>query len=245
MLLRRITKHVKDQNWFAVMLDFLIVVVGILIAFQITNWNEARSKGAQKEYYLTRLESDLSATIAYLSDQKEYVDKALIEIDVFADTLNNLQTTDEELVAKTRSLLSEAYYITDFKTFRATFDDLNANGNLEVLDDEKLIVSLAQLHTDYADKSEDSLVNTDWVNGIEVRLTSEFDMLQFDRITAHLFPEASTPQIAQKIRASEDLIRRSAALHYWYNNRIGKDYAEMIARTQETLTLVQSELKDR
>lgn len=43
MLLRRITKHVKDQNWFAVALDFFIVVVGILIAFQITNWNEART----------------------------------------------------------------------------------------------------------------------------------------------------------------------------------------------------------
>lgn len=46
MILRRITKHVKDQNWFAVVLDFLIVVVGILIAFQITNWSEARGDKA-------------------------------------------------------------------------------------------------------------------------------------------------------------------------------------------------------
>ena len=38
MFLHRITKHVKDQNWFAVALDFVIVVAGILIAFQITNW---------------------------------------------------------------------------------------------------------------------------------------------------------------------------------------------------------------
>ena len=44
MLLRSIKKHVKDQNWFAVFLDFFIVVAGILIAFQITNWNEARSE---------------------------------------------------------------------------------------------------------------------------------------------------------------------------------------------------------
>lgn len=42
MILRSITKHVREQNWFAVALDFLIVVIGILIAFQITNWNEAR-----------------------------------------------------------------------------------------------------------------------------------------------------------------------------------------------------------
>lgn len=42
MILRSITKHVRDQNWFAVGLDFVIVVVGILIAFQISNWSAAR-----------------------------------------------------------------------------------------------------------------------------------------------------------------------------------------------------------
>lgn len=31
MLLRSLTKHVKAQNWFAVGLDFLIVVVGVFI----------------------------------------------------------------------------------------------------------------------------------------------------------------------------------------------------------------------
>ena len=40
MRLRSLTKHIREQNWFAVALDFFIVVVGILIAFQITNWNE-------------------------------------------------------------------------------------------------------------------------------------------------------------------------------------------------------------
>lgn len=42
MLLRSVTKHIKEQNWFAVGLDFLIVVIGILIAFQITNWSQMR-----------------------------------------------------------------------------------------------------------------------------------------------------------------------------------------------------------
>jgi hypothetical protein len=42
MLLRRLSQHLKQQNWFAVALDFFIVVVGILIAFKITSWNEAR-----------------------------------------------------------------------------------------------------------------------------------------------------------------------------------------------------------
>lgn len=63
MLLRRITKHVKDQNWFAVALDFFIVVVGILIAFQITNWSEARSDNSRIERRLTSVVDDLRADI--------------------------------------------------------------------------------------------------------------------------------------------------------------------------------------
>lgn len=43
MILRRLTKDVNDQNWFAVALDFCIVVAGILIAFQITNWSTGRA----------------------------------------------------------------------------------------------------------------------------------------------------------------------------------------------------------
>ena len=49
MLLRSMTQHVKDQNWFAVGLDFLIVIVGILIAFQITDWHEERAATIQRE----------------------------------------------------------------------------------------------------------------------------------------------------------------------------------------------------
>jgi len=43
MLLRSITKHVKDQNWFAVGLDFFIVVVGVFIGMQVANWNDVQS----------------------------------------------------------------------------------------------------------------------------------------------------------------------------------------------------------
>ena len=74
MLLRKITKHVRDQNWFAVALDFFIVVVGILLAFHITNWNEVRSNGQLRVSYLDRLESDLTQTIDYLSKNQDTIE---------------------------------------------------------------------------------------------------------------------------------------------------------------------------
>ena len=60
MILRRITKHVRDQNWLAVGLDFFIVVLGILIAFQITNWSEARQQSAELKRAEASIQTDLA-----------------------------------------------------------------------------------------------------------------------------------------------------------------------------------------
>ena len=69
MLLRRITQHVKEQNWFAVGIDFLIVVVGILIAFQITSWNDGRSARQLESEYMILLTTDLRTIEGNLSEQ--------------------------------------------------------------------------------------------------------------------------------------------------------------------------------
>lgn len=58
MLLRRVSKHVKDQNWFAIGIDFVIVVIGVFIGIQVANWNEARSEGTRAEGIKARLASE-------------------------------------------------------------------------------------------------------------------------------------------------------------------------------------------
>ncbi|MFN3397925.1 MAG: hypothetical protein ACK4ZS_05245, partial [Sulfurimicrobium sp.] len=66
MILRRITEHVKTQNWFAVAIDFLIVVIGVFVASQVTNWNAARGERAAEIGYLAALEGDINFSIASL-----------------------------------------------------------------------------------------------------------------------------------------------------------------------------------
>jgi hypothetical protein len=59
MLLRRVMQHVRDQNWFAVGIDFVIVVVGVVIGIQVANWNEERQLAAQERSYLSQLRDEL------------------------------------------------------------------------------------------------------------------------------------------------------------------------------------------
>ncbi|GAB5456162.1 MAG: hypothetical protein Hens2KO_23910 [Henriciella sp.] len=84
MLLRRITKHVKEQNWFAVGVDFVIVVVGVFIGLQVSNWGEARSVRAETDRTLELLLPNLEASedggnafTAYYATTKAYGETAL------------------------------------------------------------------------------------------------------------------------------------------------------------------------
>ena len=60
MILKSLTKHIKEQNWFAVLLDFFIVVLGILLAFQVTNWNEERKAKFAEQAVINQLELELA-----------------------------------------------------------------------------------------------------------------------------------------------------------------------------------------
>ncbi|WP_068547558.1 hypothetical protein [Thalassotalea crassostreae] len=66
MILRRFMKHVSEQNWFAVGLDVLVVVTGIFLGMQVTNWNEERKERSQEVFLLKQLETDLTESIASL-----------------------------------------------------------------------------------------------------------------------------------------------------------------------------------
>ncbi|MGS2719249.1 hypothetical protein [Paraglaciecola aestuariivivens] len=61
--------HIKNQNWFAVWIDFLIVVIGILIAFQITNWSEKQQKQNELAIAESALQLDLLANYFFSKER--------------------------------------------------------------------------------------------------------------------------------------------------------------------------------
>lgn len=61
MLLRRLTKHLESQNWTAVWIDLAIVIVGVFIGIQVTNWNDARLVREHERTILAALKQELIA----------------------------------------------------------------------------------------------------------------------------------------------------------------------------------------
>lgn len=71
MILARLTRAVREQNWFAVVLEFVIVVAGVLLAFQVTAWNEGRQDRAAERAILLQLHEEFqelrAIELAYLA----------------------------------------------------------------------------------------------------------------------------------------------------------------------------------
>lgn len=63
MLFRRIKAHVEKENWFAVLIDFFIVVVGVFIGIQVANWNEGRAEYRKETQALIELKKELEGSI--------------------------------------------------------------------------------------------------------------------------------------------------------------------------------------
>ncbi|MEP4484813.1 MAG: hypothetical protein ABJ013_04215 [Halioglobus sp.] len=77
MILRSLTNHVKDQNWFAVWIDFAIVVVGVFIGIQVANWNDERASKRDYLHALDRAEVEISENIAFIDTEAEAIAQSL------------------------------------------------------------------------------------------------------------------------------------------------------------------------
>ena len=73
MILRRITEHVRAQNWFAVGLDLGIVVVGVFIGIEVQQWADAQRQGRLERTYIERLQAEVLNLLKNTKSQVDYL----------------------------------------------------------------------------------------------------------------------------------------------------------------------------
>ena len=143
MLLRSITKHVREQNWFAVFLDFFIVVAGILIAFQITEWNDERAERVQEREIVLQLISEAQETNVRI-DTNAMKDFERLSAAMRAHVALKAESLTEEEAAQLHQDLmvlgpwGEAGYVT------ASLNRLVDAGKLSLLADPKLQLAISK-----------------------------------------------------------------------------------------------------
>ena len=68
MILRRLKRSIAQQDWFTVLLELVILVVGVALGFQVTAWGEQNSERRTERELLEGLRSEF-ATNRVLFDQ--------------------------------------------------------------------------------------------------------------------------------------------------------------------------------
>jgi hypothetical protein len=61
--LLRVAEHIRTQNWTAIGIDFLIVVLGVFVGIQVANWNESRADRARERMLLGELRAEITESI--------------------------------------------------------------------------------------------------------------------------------------------------------------------------------------
>ena len=79
MIVLRMADAIRTQNWFTVIIEILIVVIGIFLGFQVTEWNEERVERAAERAYLVELRAEVATNNMVVGDIR-----ALSEITIAA-----------------------------------------------------------------------------------------------------------------------------------------------------------------
>ena len=146
MILRRLTKHVKDQNWFAVGLDFLIVVIGVFVGMQVSNWNDAHQTQSERQLIETRLLSDFILMHDDVVRAAEGHEAVLESLHTLRHAIQRGEALPEEDAAIKHALGRGFSYQSSIHR-SGTFLELLSSGRMELISDEALRVELLRYDT--------------------------------------------------------------------------------------------------
>tara|TARA_B100000678_G_scaffold287550_1_gene294337 strand:- start:1437 stop:2198 length:762 start_codon:yes stop_codon:yes gene_type:complete len=126
MLFRRVLEHVRMQNWTAIGIDFLIVVLGVFLGIQLGDWNESRKERAEYEDALVRLDNEMAANAASFDRMDERLLEAIKEVRAGVDALNSCSDTPENRAAVDKAIGAmtgtEGFHVRDIALRELTSD---------------------------------------------------------------------------------------------------------------------------
>jgi hypothetical protein len=137
MRLLRLATRLRSYDWTAAVIELLIVVVGILIALQVSNWNQSRLDHARADSYYRRLHAELVA-------DRRNIDNALSFWKKVSDyghaAITNGESGQRVDGSNWKTVLAwyQASQLMPFELENTTYSEMRDGGGLALIDDEGL-----------------------------------------------------------------------------------------------------------
>ncbi len=146
MIVQRLSAAIRRQDGVQVTLEILIVVVGILIALQVDNWNEARKAREQGEGWRQQIIADLDMNAHDLQARMNYNRQALA---FGANALARLEAEQAPVGDAVWETVLGAFHAGQIRPYRLTgptFREVQSAGGLALVGSKQAQGALAYLY---------------------------------------------------------------------------------------------------
>jgi len=159
-------KENKTVNYFKYAIgEIALIVIGILIALQIDNWNQQRQDRILEEDYYCQFLEDLNQDAIQLDEQVKYTQERLHHANKMLGLLQKGNSDLAEILEHIKGAVSKTD-ATMMPNMNA-FEDLKSSGNLRLITDKKIKNQLTKYYA-----NEQGLLNI--INRNAISITTRF-----------------------------------------------------------------------
>tara|TARA_R110000744_G_scaffold306138_1_gene414444 strand:- start:3690 stop:4475 length:786 start_codon:yes stop_codon:yes gene_type:complete len=160
---RKIRQRLLTDNKFSKYLlyaigEIILVVLGILIALQINNWNEKRKDRLKEQVVLKKLQEDYQSNLLQLEEKMKTRDKIIIS------GLQLLKAFDQPIGINRDSIIKDIAILNNDPTFDPIQNNLTSSGNLILISNNRLNNLLSNWTSDVIAVQETEVIWADKVN---------------------------------------------------------------------------------
>ncbi len=134
-MIRRIFQNIRKQDWTAVVIELVVVILGVFIGVQVSNWNADLETERKAALFTSRLKADL----------REEAWGYEVQVGYYGQVLRNAIAAEDALAGRAplsdEALLVAAYRATQYNAYirrRATYDELTSTGDIGLIRDTQL-----------------------------------------------------------------------------------------------------------
>ena len=130
MILRRITANFRKQDWTAVVVELLIVVLGVFIGLQAQEWASTHADQRRADVLLQQLRGDLNGERINLDAYVDYQQVAAAYARTAIRGLESPDTVDPQTWVASAYQATQIYPI---QSNRSTFDEMKSTGAIDLI----------------------------------------------------------------------------------------------------------------
>jgi hypothetical protein len=134
------------KEWKSKLIDLLIVIIGITIAFQLNTWNVSNKSAKEVQGYLISFEEETKANQSSLTESIEFLRASKSDVDSLLILLQLKNYDDDRISLSIARMMS----IENFSPSITTMENIKASGKFDQIGNIDLRKQLIETYASYA-----------------------------------------------------------------------------------------------